>query len=50
MVLFPSKFMIHAMTDFDIVNFPFFLDCDVPRARVCSHVEDLTAQIGLSVS
>ena len=23
-VLFPAKFMINAMTDFDIVNFPFF--------------------------
>ena len=23
MVLFPPKFMIHAMTDYDIVNFPF---------------------------
>ena len=46
--------MISAMTDFDIVNFPF-LDGDVPLrppyglyisqlirfARVCSHVEDL---------
>ena len=48
--------MINAMTDFDIVNFPF-LDGDVPRrpsygvyisqlirfARVCSHVEDINA-------
>ena len=44
--------------DFDIVNFPFFLDGDVPRrpsygvyisqlirfARVCSHVEDFNAR------
>ena len=49
--------MINAMTDFDIVNFPF-LDGDVPRrssygvyisqltglARVCSHVEDFDAR------
>ena len=57
MVLFPIKFMIHVMTDFEIVNFPF-LDCDGPRrpsygvyisqlirfATVCSHVEDLNAR------
>ena len=30
MVLFPPKFMINAMTDFDIVNFPF-LHGDVRR-------------------
>ena len=29
-VLFPPKFMINTMTDFDIVNFTF-LDGDVPR-------------------
>ena len=29
-VLFPPKFMINAMTDFDIVNL-HFLDDDVPR-------------------
>ena len=49
--------MINAMTDFDIVNFPF-LDDDVPRcpsyvvyisqlirfARVCRHVKDFSAR------
>ena len=49
--------MISAMTDFDIVNFPF-LDGDVPRrasygvyisqlirfARVCNHVTDFNAR------
>ena len=30
MVLFPPKCMLTAMTNFDIVNFPF-LDGDVPR-------------------
>ena len=49
--------MINVMTDFDIVNFPFF-DGDVPRrpsygvtisqlfkfARVYSHVEDFNAR------
>ena len=46
--------MISAMTDFDIVNFPF-LDGDVPRStsygvyisqliRVCSHVADFNAR------
>ena len=53
MDLFLLKFMISAMTDFDIVNFPF-LDGDVPRrasygvyisqlisfARVCNHITD----------
>ena len=57
MVLIHPKFMINVMTDFDIVNFPFF-DGDVPRhpsygvyisqfirfARVCSHVEDFNAR------
>ena len=55
--LFHLKFMISAMTDFDIVNFPF-LDGDVPRstsygvyisqlirfARVSSHVVDFNAR------
>ena len=57
MDLFSPKFMISAMTDFDIVNFPF-LDDDVPRrpsyvvyisqlirfARVCRHVKDFSAR------
>ena len=57
MDLFIPKFMINAMTDFDIVNFPF-LDGDVPRsasyvvyiwqlirfARVCNHVADFNAR------
>ena len=55
--LFHLKFMISAMTDFDIVNFPF-LDGDVPRstsygvyisqlirfARVSSHVVGFNAR------
>ena len=55
--LFHLKFMISAMTDFDIVNFPF-LDDDVPRStsygvyisqlirftRVTSHVVDFDAR------
>ena len=57
MDLFLIKFMINAMTDFDIVNFPF-LDGDVPRrasygvyisqlirfARVCKGVADFNAR------
>ena len=57
MNLFRLRFMINAMTDFDIVNFPF-LDGDVPRrasygayisqltrfARVYNHVADFNAQ------
>ena len=57
MDLFLLKFMISAMTDFDIVNFPL-LDGDVPRrasygvyisqlirfARVCNHVTDFNAR------
>ena len=58
MDLFLPKFMIHAMTDFDIVNFPL-LDGDAARrasygvcniwqlirfARVCNHVADFNAQ------
>ena len=53
MDLFPSKFMVNAIFDFEIVNFPFF-DGDVSRAasydvyisqlirfaRVSSHVTD----------
>ena len=56
-VLFPPKFMINAMTDFDKVIFPI-LDGDVPRrpsygvyisqlirfARVCSHVDYFNAR------
>ena len=37
MELFLLKFMINAMTDFYIVNFPF-LDCDVPRRAVLRKV------------
>ena len=62
-VLFPPKFMINAMTDFDIrvVIFPF-LDGGVPRRpsygvyifqldRVWSHEDDFhTRKTGLSVS
>ena len=57
MDLFLLRFMINAMTDFDIVDFPF-LDADVPPrasycvyisqlimfARVCNHVADGNAQ------
>ena len=57
MDLFLLKFMISAMTDFDIVNIPF-LDGDVPSrasygvyisqlvrfARVCNPVTDLNAR------
>ena len=56
--LFHPKFMISAMTDFYMVNFPF-LDGDVPRstsynvyisqlirfARVSSHVSDFNAGV-----
>ena len=57
MDLFLPKFMIHAMTDFDIVNFPL-LDGGAARrasygvyiwqfirfARVCNHVADFNAR------